>query len=841
MTDRPELPSPNAPNYAQRVRETLMTYLGVQGDPLNRGITLRDLIENGFATLSAGWRPGGSGVPSLKPGSAVVSSEVDLTPPPTPEGFTLSAAISHVFIECSSPVYTQGHGHLRTRVYGVTHTAGTALPTFSNAIELGQFGGQVWAMPSNPATTWRLWIKWESVDGVLSAAPAGGTNGLAATTGQDVQLLLDALEGKIKEGQLWSALSERIDLIDGPASLIGSVAARLLAEATARGTAITNERTARTTADTALALDITTLTATVNNNQTSTAAAIQQEAQARATADVAEATARDTLAARVTTTEQGVASNAAAITTASAAITDEQTVRAQKDAALAQSISNLQAIVETNKGDTNTNIAAQIQEEAYARATADLAEATARNMLAARVTTNERDIGSNTSSITQLTGALQEERSARASKDEAIVQSVTRLQATVNEKSVALQQESEVRATADGKLFAQYTVKIDNNGYVTGYGLASTLANGIPKSEFAIRADRFYIASPTGPGITPVTPFIVQTTPVKINGVDVPVGVYMSDAFIRNGTITNAKIANLAVDDAKIASLSVSKLTAGSISVGTNIRSSNNVPGTSGWVIRGNGDAEFSNVTMRGSIYSSYGEIGGNVIGNDYISSPQYYEGGLIGWALKKNGDVIFNNASVRGSISSGDFKSYSWPLNSYVQGFYLGPEGFLIGDKVRNRYFQITSSGDVYAPSFRIVGGSAYFSGNLSANIISADNIISKSATSFEQVSAYPMDGHIDYMRFYMDHAGVVTLVGLCHYYYNSSGGDYYFKFSLDLDPLITFESGSYWDSGGPTNSFGLYSTYLSQGLHTIYVSAHHSGAGSYHETKFLILRSYR
>jgi hypothetical protein len=38
----------------------------------------------------------------------------------------------------------------------------------------------------------------------------------------------------------------------------------------------------------------------------------------------------------------------------------------------------------------------------------------------------------------------------------------------------------------------------------------------------------------------------------------VPVGVYMADAFVQNGTITNAKIANLAVDNAKIANLSIS-------------------------------------------------------------------------------------------------------------------------------------------------------------------------------------------------------------------------------------------------------------------------------------------
>jgi len=101
---------------------------------------------------------------------------------------------------------------------------------------------------------------------------------------------------------------------------------------------------------------------------------------------------------------------------------------------------------------------------------------------------------------------------------------------------------------------------------VAGFGLASTANGATPTSAFAIRSDSFYIASPEGPGVAPAMPFIVRTTPVTINGVNVPVGVYMSDAFIQNGTITNAKIANLAVDDAKVANLNASKINAGYIS-----------------------------------------------------------------------------------------------------------------------------------------------------------------------------------------------------------------------------------------------------------------------------------
>lgn len=183
---RNDLPNPNAANFSQRLREAVMTYLGRQGDPLDRGVTLRDLIEGGIARLRDGYTAGQAAASggALPIAPEVQAEEPDLTPPPTPTGFAVSAAISHVFIEHDSPLYLQGHGHLRTRVYGKVVAPGDPLPVFAGAAEITQFTGTIHSHPSNPATTWRLWIKWESVDGVLSVSPAGGTNGLEAGTGK---------------------------------------------------------------------------------------------------------------------------------------------------------------------------------------------------------------------------------------------------------------------------------------------------------------------------------------------------------------------------------------------------------------------------------------------------------------------------------------------------------------------------------------------------------------------------------------------------------------------------------------------------------------------------------
>lgn len=196
IDERKDLPPVGAPNFDERLREAIQTYLGTRGDIMNRGLVVGDLVDIGLVTLRPGILTGGGrGRPVAGPGPAITDAyEIDLTPPPTPTGFAVSAAISHVFIECADPTYPQGHGHARTVVYGATWTSGP-LPTFSDAVEITAFQGAIFAHPTNPATIWHLWIKWQTADGVLSASPAGGTNGLVAETGQDVTKLVEAMTG----------------------------------------------------------------------------------------------------------------------------------------------------------------------------------------------------------------------------------------------------------------------------------------------------------------------------------------------------------------------------------------------------------------------------------------------------------------------------------------------------------------------------------------------------------------------------------------------------------------------------------------------------------------------
>ena len=517
---RNDLPNEKAPNFNARLRETLMTYLGKSGDPLDRGITLRDLLDSGLASLNGVVRGGGS-IPLL-PGGALyglggtgTATEPDLTPPPTPTGFKADTGITTVIIEHDTPIYTQGHGHLRTHVYGAIRSSqNDPAPVFSDAAEITQFSGTVASYSTNPATTWHLWIKWESVDGVLSANPAGGTNGLEVTTGQDVALLLAALTGQLTEQQLYKDLGDRINLIDGPLTLAGSVAARIY-----------TETQARLAADTSLGSSITSLQ----------------------TSDTNQATAITTLQTRASTSESNII--------------------------------NLQ----------NTTAS----------------QATTITSLTTRTGTAESNITNlQTTTSTQAT-------------------TLTNLSSTVNGHTTSIS----TQATTINGLSAQYTVKIDNNGYVTGFGLASTLVNGTPYSTFGIRADSFYIASPSGPGIAPAMPFIVRTTATTINGVNVPAGVYMTDAFIQNGTITNAKIGNAAIDDAKISNLSAAKITAGYLDAAR--------------IQAGSLDAKIATLdaAVIGSGFINAARINSASIANANISTAQITSG-TIGTALIGDGTI---------------------------------------------------------------------------------------------------------------------------------------------------------------------------------------------------------
>ena len=66
--------------------------------------------------------------------------------------------------------------------------------------------------------------------------------------------------------------------------------------------------------------------------------------------------------------------------------------------------------------------------------------------------------------------------------------------------NASLEQQFTAQQQTNGRLYSQYTVKLDTNGWISGFGLANTQnGDGSVISDFGVRADRFWIAAPSSP------------------------------------------------------------------------------------------------------------------------------------------------------------------------------------------------------------------------------------------------------------------------------------------------------------------------------------------------------
>jgi hypothetical protein len=226
--------------------------------------------------------------------------------------------------------------------------------------------------------------------------------------------------------------------------------------------------------------------------QQAAADAIQNEANTRAAALLAEAAARgsaistletqfntdiSSLASTVAGIATNVAGNTASIITINDALSTETETRAAQIVAI-------QADFET--------ASAAVLEESVARADADEA-------LSSRLEIVEVDFDG-------VYAAISAEATARASADSAQSSLITAATATANGAATAVVTEQSARIAADGSIEAKYTIKIDVNGSVSGYGLISTNNGAAPSSEFVVSAGAFKVFN----GSTGIAPFSVS-------------------------------------------------------------------------------------------------------------------------------------------------------------------------------------------------------------------------------------------------------------------------------------------------------------------------------------------
>ncbi len=213
-----------------------------------------------------------------------------------------------------------------------------------------------------------------------------------------------------------------------------------------------------------------------------------------------------------------------------AALVSERTARVTADEALARNIDALTAVIGDPWNPGPGTIYAAIKTEQTARATADQA-------LSSSISTVAASIGDPASPAPgTVYAAVRTEATARANADSALASNVTTLQTKVDGNTNSVQ----VLAQSVDGIKGKYAVKIDTNGYITGW----ELIGGATSGSMIIHVDNLIVGRP---GATNEYPFVIGV----VDGVQ---RISLSNAFIQDGSIKNAKIQDLTVGRIKLAS-----------------------------------------------------------------------------------------------------------------------------------------------------------------------------------------------------------------------------------------------------------------------------------------------
>ena len=272
---------------------------------------------------------------------------------------------------------------------------------------------------------------------------------------------------------------------------------------------------------------------------------------------------------------------------------------------------------------------------------------------------------------------------------------ITTAQSTADGNKATVQ----AHARSINGLEAQYTVKVDVNGKVAGYGLATTPKNGTPESKFIVNADRFGIGAP---GKADVFPFTVDTRQnrVGVNGELVVNGKAIVDRLnagdihgdkitantlnanrLTAGSVTAREMAAGSITAEKLAANAVTadKLKAGSItSDKLAVRTLSAVSSDLGDINAGNiniGNGAFT-VSRDGDLYAKNGRFEGTIyadkIEGDVLKFLPFQKTGVGRYFLryhnksKKNIILSFQNLS----FTTPNSKSSYWvvvKVNGYV------------------------------------------------------------------------------------------------------------------------------------------------------------------------------
>lgn len=312
--------------------------------------------------------------------------------------------------------------------------------------------------------------------------------------------------------------------------------------------------------------------------------------------------------------------------TANALNQARQDAQAKADAAKSAAEEAAQAKANAAKEAAIAEASNDAQAKANAAKAAAIAEAAAKDAQIKREAAD--DAKAKADAVKKIAKAAQ--KTANDTKATVQVVQTTLTKATGDIKSLG-ERITTVQSTADGNkatvqthaksingLEAQYTVKVDVNGRVAGFGLATTPKNGTPESKFIVNADRFGIGAT---GKADVFPFVVDTQKNRVG---------VNGELVVNGkaVVNNLNAGDIHGDKITANTLNANRLKARSVTareIGANAVT-----------------ADKMNVTSLSAVSSNLGSItGGSLnIGNGNFT-------------VSSDGILTANNAVIRGRIEA--------------------------------------------------------------------------------------------------------------------------------------------------------------------------------------------
>ncbi len=194
--------SPELKRYLEALQETIEVRNGQRGDPRDRAVTLRELIDSGLAKEleSTPFDPNNPTVDNI--GFTNPTVIPNLNTPTAPTSFVVTSGYANISLSWAFPFTYQGHSF--TEIWRHTSNDLTA------ASFIGTSSGSTFVDPvgSVAGTTFYYWIRHVNAGGEIG--PFNASSGTTGSTATDVNVLLTSLTSQITSSQLTQTLLAEI-------------------------------------------------------------------------------------------------------------------------------------------------------------------------------------------------------------------------------------------------------------------------------------------------------------------------------------------------------------------------------------------------------------------------------------------------------------------------------------------------------------------------------------------------------------------------------------------------------------------------------------------------------